>query len=206
MEKPRGGQRSYSWLLNDPSPLTDEFVDHFLTGTVQASAHNVRVRALYTRKLLASLYPTPVRHVEERWSFGRWLEAARGSLGISIADVALAIDTDVISLERLERSDVPPWEFRPALVAELSCLFRVHIEALQQMFSKSAAVAHGHGTTIAAARSVVRDADARADSARRALDLYLAANASQTSIIPVGALDAVRRELEVREAFDLLGS
>jgi DNA-binding transcriptional regulator YdaS (Cro superfamily) len=194
-------------LLHDPTPLTDDLVDSFLTAVADAEPEsNARVRSLFAKKVLASFYPTPVRQVESHWSFGRWIEAARVSVGLTSGDVALTVSAEVTLIERLERSDVSPWEFKPALIADLACLFRVHITALEQMFSKSTAVARGHATVIAAARSVTQDPDVRAASSRRALDLYLAANSCNTASAGASSsvFEAVRKELESRKAFELL--
>jgi hypothetical protein len=205
VEQRKAGAIAHSWLLHDSSAVTDDLIDMFLAAGHEpdADAHT-RIRRIFTRKLLATFYVTPVREVEPRWSFGRWLEAARGTVGVTMDDVAVTVGADVAIIERLEGSNVPPWEFKPGLIADLACLFRIHLTALHQMFLKSAAVARGHGSVVATARSVTRDLDIRAASARRALDLYLAANSTNQAQVPSGALEAIRAELETRNAADLL--
>jgi hypothetical protein len=196
-------------LRDDASPLSDAAVDAFLNASPAIDLKRTeQVRRLFVQRLLAALHPVPVRHVEQPWSFGRWIEAIRLSVGLSRADVATAINDDAHLLERLEHSDVPPWQVRTSAVADLICLFRIHISAVEEMFLKSQAVVRGHQTAAAAARSSQIDPKSRGEAARKALDLYLAAKShtSVTSSIPPGVMDALRRELEQRSAFDLLGA
>jgi len=200
----------YSWMLRDDAPpLSDAVVDGFLNASSSGDFERTeRVRRLFVQRLLAALHPVPVRHVEHPWSFGRWIEAIRLSVGLSRADVATAINDDSHLLERLEHSDVPPWQLRTSAVADLICLFRIHISAVEEMFLKSQAVVSGHQTASAAARSSQLDPLSRSESARKALDLYLAAKShkSASRSIPPGVMDTLRRELEHRRAFDLLGA
>ena len=201
---------TYSWMLRDNAPcVSDALIDTFLNAmTVTNQERTERIRRLFVQRLLSNLHRVPVRHIERTWSFGRWIEAIRNSVGLTRADVAAAIDGEAGFVERIEHSDILPWQVNTAAVADLICLFRVHISAVEQLFLKSEAVLKGHQTAAAAARSSARDLATRGESARRALDMYLAAQSktSESTGIPAGVIESLRRELERRHAFDLLGA
>ena len=199
---------TYSWMLRgDGAAVSDAMLDTFLrVVSVTDQQPTERVRRLFVRRLLLSLHPVPVRHVELPWSFGRWIEAIRKSVGLTCADVAAAIDGKADIVERVEKSDILPWQLKTTDVADLICLFRVHISAVEQLFLKSEAVFKGHQTAAAAARSNASDLAIRGDSARRALDLYLAETykKSESNGLPLSVMENVRRELDQRHAFELL--
>ena len=201
---------TYSWMLRDDgAAVSDAMLDTFLRVVSATDQQRTeRVRRLFVRRLLLSLHPVPVRHVELPWSFGRWIEAIRNIVGLTCADVAAAIDGEADIVERIERSDILPWQLKTTDVADLICLFRIHISAVEQLFLKSEAVFIGHQTAAAAARSSASDLAIRGDSARRALDLYLAAKSkkSESKRIPLNVMENVRRELDQRHAFELLGA
>jgi len=198
------------WMLQGASePLSDAVVDAFLNGVIESDdARTERIRRVFVRRLLSQLHPEPVRDIERPGSFGRWIEAIRHSVGLTRADVAAAISDDADFVERVERTDVAPWTLKTSAVADLICLFRLHISAVEVLFVRSGAVIRGHHTTAASARSVTTDLTARGDSARKALDLYLATKATPATSdpLPQGVMDRLRRELEHREAFDLIGT
>jgi hypothetical protein len=200
---------TYSWMLRDDADrVSDVVIDAFLNAIPATDSERIeRIRRVFVHRLLASLHRIPVRHIEQPWSFGRWIEAIRTSVGLTRADVAVAIDGDVGFVERIEQSDILPWQLKTTAVADLICLFRVHISAVEQLFLKSEAVLKGHQTAAAAARSSATDLATRGESARRALDLYLAAKskAAESTGIPPAIMDNLRRELERRQAFELLG-
>jgi hypothetical protein len=203
-------QSHFSWMLREErATLSDNVVDSFLDGLGEPDhARTDRVRRLFVHKLLSQLHPVPVRHVDSRWSFGRWLEAIRLSVGLTRGDIAAAITDDVRFIERVEQTDVAPWQLKASAVADLICLFRLHLSAVEILFVRSDAVLRGHHATTASARSVTSDLHARGESARKALDLYLATKASQVPSpkLPDGTMDVMRRELERRRAFDLIGA
>src|SRR5688572_17341766 len=136
--KPSG----FSWMLQDASePLSDAVVDAFLSGVAESDdSHTERIRRLFVRRVLSQLHPEPVRDIERPWSFGRWIEAIRHSVGLTRADVAAAISDDAAFVECVERTDVAPWTLTTSAVADLVCLFRLHISAVELLFIRSGAV------------------------------------------------------------------
>lgn len=151
------------WMLQGASePLSDAVVDAFLNGVIESDdARTERIRRVFVRRLLSQLHPEPVRDIERPWRFGRWIEAIRHSVGLTRADVAAAISDDADFVERVERTDVAPWTLKTSAVADLICLFRLHISAVEVLFVRSGAVIRGHHTTAASARSVTTDLTAR---------------------------------------------
>ena len=189
--------------------VSDAMLDTFLrVVSVTDQQPTERVRRLFVRRLLLSLHPVPVRHVELPWSFGRWIEAIRKSVGLTCADVAAAIDGKADIVERVEKSDILPWQLKTTDLADLICLFRVHISAVEQLFLKSEAVFKGHQTAAATARSSASDLAIRGDSARRALDLYFSCDIQEVRVEGVTSqcYGECRRELDQRHAFELLGA
>src|SRR5207249_4135819 len=100
---------------------------------------------------------------------------------------------------------VLPWTLKATTIADLVCLFRLHITAVEQLFLTSQAIFPGQQRTNAVARSSALDSGARGESARRALDPDLAAssNRSRVAPLPVDAIENVRSELERRGAREL---
>jgi hypothetical protein len=188
-------------------PLPDRVVDAFLTTVTGVDdVRSRRIHGAFARKLIGSRHFTPVRRVEPIRTFGRWIENARTALSIEVADLAAAIDAEPTTIERLERSDVLPWTLGGTVLASLVSLFRLHIAAVEQLFTASQVAFRGQLGTTAIARSSLADSSARADVTRRALDRFLAANSTTSG--PTGesqeAIRALRRELELRGERELL--
>jgi hypothetical protein len=207
MSNRRPNEPRVPWVAHELSePLSDQLVEKFLDGVTADADRTSRVRRMFVQKLLTQLHPVPVRHVANPWSFGRWIEAIRQSVGLTRSDIALAIHDNTDFVERVERTDIAPWQLNTTSLADLVCLFRIHISAVEVLFARSAAVIHGHRTTAASARSVTNDLTRRGESARNALDRYLAAKASGSSAgaVPQVVIDGLTQELERRQALELL--
>ncbi len=165
--------------FND-SELSDETVDAFLAEAKECSAERIeRVRKRYIQKILEELNPTPVHQIENKTTFGRWVESVRNKVHLSRSDVAAVLGQEPVFIEKVERGEVLPWECKPEFVADLMGLFRVHIEAVTQLVSVSAAVSRARGVGSVAARSRGGKASKdRGESTARALELFLAHNAA----------------------------
>lgn len=161
--------------------LNDEAVDEFLSQAKDCPAEKTdRVRKRYIEKILEELNPLPVRKIETKATFGRWLEAARKNAHLSRTDVAAVLEQQPIFIEKIERGDILPWNCKPEFVVDLMNLFRVHMEAVTQLVSASIAVSQirGIGPVAARARGGKMSKD-RGESASRALDLFLVHNTDQ---------------------------
>ena len=186
-------------ICSEHSPeVSDEVADAILSRSEECPPEKAaRLRARFVEKVILTLHPRPVREIDAKWPLGRWLEAIRESLRLTREDVAAAAGKEVIFVERLERGEVPPWECDPGDVADLMRLFRLHSSAASQLVNNSAAVSQSRDVRSAAARSRGGHASPeRGESARRALEMFLAHNAG-----PAKPSDAVSRWLDaLREA------
>lgn len=188
--------------------FNDATVDVFLAIPNECPPEKLdRIRARFVRRLFDEIHRQPVRILSEKWPLNRWLESMRESVGLTRADIAAALDKDCEFIERLENGDRLPWDLRPREIGDIVCLFRIHMSAIADLVSNSAAVAQfsGLGTVAARSRSGLMSED-RGHSAKRALDLYLARNAE-----PIEAgenlarwLEELRQELTLRHANHLL--
>jgi hypothetical protein len=114
---------------------------------------------------------------------------------------------DVSFVERLERGDLAPWECNPDSAADLMRLFRIHMSAMTQLVSNSAAVSQVRSVGSVAARSRSGHASSdRGESTKRALDLFLAHNAASAKPDADVSkwINAVREALRRRQLSDLL--
>lgn len=166
------------------SELTNEAVDAILLEAKECPDERTdRVRRRYIEKLFEELYPSPVQKIENKFTFGRWIESARNKVKLAPADVASSLGQEPVFLERIERGEIPPWECKPEFVADLMSLFRIHVEAVTQLVSSSAAVSQVRGVGRVAARSRGgKVSKERGDSTARALELFLAHNASPAAL------------------------
>lgn len=191
----------------DSPELTDAVVDAFLTTEAECSSEKTgRVRARFVQKVLFAVHCDPVRRIDRKWSFGRWIEATRESVRLTRSDVGEALRKDALFIERLESGEKLPWKYSPGDVAELVCLFRVHMDAVTQLINNSVAVSQASvGTVVARSRGGRMSSD-RGDSTKRALDMFLAhhASPSKPDVDVTNWLDSLRETLRQRDANDLL--
>lgn len=188
--------------------ISDEVADAILSKSKECPPEKATdLRARFVEKLILTLHPKPVEEIDARWPLGRWFEAIRESLRLTRDDIATAIRKEVIFVERLERGEVQPWECDPSDVADLMRLFRLHANVASQLVNNSAAVSKARDVRSAAARSRSGHVSAeRGESTRRALEMFLAHNATQAkpdSIITKW-LDAVNEVLRRRGLDELL--
>ncbi|HKR58559.1 MAG TPA: hypothetical protein VJS64_02410 [Pyrinomonadaceae bacterium] len=131
----------------------------------------------------------------------------RISFRLTRDDIATALNKDPEFVERLERGEKLPWEFKANDIGDVVCLFRIHMNAVAELIANSVSLAGFRGLGVVSARSHQgRMSKARGESAKRALDLYVARNAA-----PVEPdhdvqrwLGELRQELRDRHADDLL--
>jgi hypothetical protein len=183
-----------STICSEDSPgLSDAVVGAFIsTQTPTSREITDRVRAKFVARVLDAFHDTPVREIREKWPFGRWIEAVRESVRLTRADIGAAVSRSSDFIEKLENGDLPPWSFKPDEIADLVCLFRIHMNAIAQLVSYSAAVSQRRTIGHVSARSHSgRISEARGRSAKKALDLYLARN-----VEPSPASEDINRWME----------
>jgi hypothetical protein len=140
-----------------------------------------RVRTGFVVKLLAEIYPHPIKHVEEKLSFGRWVEQARETARISRYDIGIAMGKNEPFIEALETGTTQPWQLKTSELASLVALFKLHINAISDLVICSFAISNLRLSGNISARSHRgKMTSRRGSSTSRALDLFLANNASNS--------------------------
>jgi transcriptional regulator with XRE-family HTH domain len=189
-------------------PLTDSVVDAFLASEVECPEGIVnRVRARFVERVLADLRQEPVRKVEEKLSFGRWVEQARENARLSRQDVGAAIGKDQSFIESVESGFTLPWGLKTTELARIVSLFRLHVDAVSELVSRSFALSSVRIRGEVLARSHRgRMSQERGSSTRRALDMFLAQNVKDGELNEevTNCLGALRDELRRMGALELL--
>ena len=155
-------------------PLNDAVVDAFLASATESPDNMIdRVRTRFVAKLLAEIYPHPIKHVEEKLSFGRWVEQARETARISRYDIGIAMGKNEPFIEAVETGTTQPWQMKASELASLVALFKLHINAISDLITCSLAISNVRLTGNVSARSHSgRMMSRRGSSTRRALDLF----------------------------------
>jgi hypothetical protein len=127
-----------SLLSDDAPPLTDAEVETFLSLPIKRSPSTLRrMRRRFVAKVFEALHPEPVRRVEGGLRFGDWAESTRERARLTRSAVGEALGKDQFYVERIENEEILLWKLTPTKAADIVVLFRVHIDALAQLLSKS---------------------------------------------------------------------
>lgn len=127
-----------SLVSEKSAPLTDAEADALLSAPVKQSPVNIkRLRQGVVERILSDLYQEPTREIRRRITFGRWIQQARKAARLSLDAVATAIGKDPSFIQRIEDEDVLPWTLTVNSVADVVILFRIHIDAVEQLLSNS---------------------------------------------------------------------
>lgn len=193
---------------DESSQLDDVSVDAFLAFPAEYSAQRAeRIGRLFVKKLFEEIHREPVRTLSTKWPFHMWLESMRTSIRLTRDDIAMALNKDYEFIEHIEKGEKLPWEFQVRDIGDVVCLFRIHMNAVTELIGNSVSLAGFRGLGAVSARSHRgRMSRARGDSTKRALDLYVARNATpmKPDTHVERWLDELRQELENRRAQELL--
>jgi hypothetical protein len=193
---------------DEASQLDDVSVDAFLAFSAECSPERAhRIGSLFVKKLFEEIHKEPVRTLSAKWPFHSWLESMRTSVRLTRDDIASALNQDHEFIERLENGEKLPWELQAKDIGDVVCLFRIHMNAVLELIGNSVSLAGFRGLGAVSARSHKgRMSRARGDSTKKALDLYLARNATpiKPDLHVERWLGELRRELEHRRAIELL--
>jgi len=193
---------------DEASQLDDVSVDAFLACPAECPPERAhRIGKLFVKKLFEEIHREPVRTFSTKWPFHTWLESMRTSVLLTRDDLALALDKEQEFIEFLESGEKLPWEFQPKDIGDVVCLFRIHMSAVTELVGNSVSLAGFRGLGAVSARSHKgRMSRARGDSTKKALDLYVAQNA--TAVKPDAHVERwlweLRQELQNRRAEELL--
>jgi transcriptional regulator with XRE-family HTH domain len=181
------GNNDISKLLTDmlrseeAPPLTDSLVDAFLASDAECHEGMVdRVRARFVEKVLAESCGHDITRIVEKVPFGRWMEQTREAARLSRLDLSIALGKHEHFVEAIEIGNTMPWQLKCTELARVVALFRLHIHALSDLMERSFALSSARlsGEVMARSHRGKMSSD-RGSSTRRALDMYLAKNASQ---------------------------
>jgi transcriptional regulator with XRE-family HTH domain len=97
------------------------------------------------RKLLSFLQNTTVKNDAPDLPLSSYLRRVRLQSGIPLEDFAVALDLSVTLLEELEINYSLPWTVTPTLIADVACLFRLHLTMLEGLAQNSLDIAYFSG-------------------------------------------------------------
>lgn len=188
-------------------PLTDSVVDAFLASGAECPEEMVnRVRARFVEKVLFDMHRQPVRRVEEKLSFGRWVEHARESARLSRQDVGAAVGKDQSFIESVETGVTQPWVLKAGELARIVSLFRLHVDAASELIARSFALGSVRPRGEVLARSHRgKTSPGRGSYTRRSLDVPTERDAAggEASGEVTNCLSALRDELRRTGASEL---
>jgi ribosome-binding protein aMBF1 (putative translation factor) len=127
-----------SLVSEKSAPLTDAEADARLSAPVKQSPVNIkRLRKGVVERILSDLHQEPVREIGRRITFGQWIQQARKAARLSHDAAGIAIGKDPSFIQRIEDEEVLPWALTANSIADMVILFRIHIDAVEQLLSNS---------------------------------------------------------------------
>ena len=189
-------------------PLTDSIVDAFLSSDAECSDDMIeKVRSRFAEKVLADFQTEPVRHIEGKLSFGRWVEQRREEARLSKIDLSSILGVDPTFVESVETGRTQPWDLKATVLARIVLLFKLHIDAASDLILRSFALNNVRlrGEVLARSHSGRMSLE-RGSTTRRALDMYLSKNVSsgEPNEQVTKCLNSLRDELRRAGASDLV--
>lgn len=181
----------------------------YLSTPVECSSEEIEsMHADFVKKVFGHLHQEPIRQIQQKLPFGRWIEAARKRARLTREGIAKAVSKDASFVQRLEEGEILPWSLSFVDAADIICLFRIHIEAVRYLISISLAVSNARRQVeqFAARAGGELQSKERTENLKLALDLALASKAGQTELNEEidQWLKELREELQHRQATDLL--
>lgn len=95
------------------------------------------MRKEFAEKALHGLHPEPVIGVERGVILGQWVAEARKKVSLSVGFVATALGVPPSLVEKLEAGEFLPWTITAVQGAELAILFRLHLNAFEELVNNS---------------------------------------------------------------------
>ncbi len=157
--------------------INDSVVDQLLSKSETDIAGDIprRIKKRFIEKLVSEQIHAPIKVVEPQFTFGDFVETTRKGLKLSIKDLALALEENDETIERLEKGRILPWSCAPQLIGGLMRLIKLHYIAAETLINTTVATAQAKGPTYASARSGKgKMTPTRGDSTAKALSRFLA--------------------------------
>jgi ribosome-binding protein aMBF1 (putative translation factor) len=127
---------------------TSAEVDEFMATPADHSPDTLkRMRSQFVSKVLRKIHPELVKEVDKVQTFGQWIESTRKKARLTRSFVATALGKEPILIERIETEAVLPWELSSSDMSEMIALFRLDIEAFEQLIENTLDQARVNGVT-----------------------------------------------------------
>ena len=87
--------------------------------------------------MLTCLQASLILKEDKDFTLSSYLRTFRTGHQLAARDVAAVLGVPVNRLKKLESSLAMPWDQSPSLMADLACLFRLHIQAIEALTRNS---------------------------------------------------------------------
>ena len=188
-------------------PLTDAVVDAYLTACDKHPPEGIQaMRIRFVEKSLANMYKTPVKKIDERISFGSWIKETRKKAHLTQKDISMSVLEDASYINDIENSHMFPWQLNTENIARLIILFRIHFDALIDLFHTSFAICKNQDKLGISARTGKNENRSKSqDAIRKALEIHLSnREGSKLSDEIQHFLDSLKDELKEKDAINLI--
>jgi DNA-binding XRE family transcriptional regulator len=92
-----------------------------------------RVRKKLAAILLSDLHKTPARKIGSTVTLGAWITEVRAQTNLTDTDLAAALDVSEEWINQIGLDAYAPWTIDYRQMADVLCLFRLHLDALEQL-------------------------------------------------------------------------
>lgn len=188
-------------------PLTDAVVDAYLTTCDRHQLEDIQdMRIRFVKKSLANLYKAPVKKISEQISFGSWIKETRKKAHLSQKDISMSVLEDESYINDIENSHIFPWQFNTENIAKLIILFRLHFDALSDLFHTSFAICKNQDKLGISARTGKNENRSKTqDAYRKALEIHFSNKEDFELNDEIRHfLDSLKDELKEKDAINLI--
>lgn len=140
----RGRERNSGWnlkgygLVSHKNELSDLDVEILVHLHLRHLAEKSKPRRFASRtELLTCLKASPILKEDKDLTVSSYLRTVRTGHELAARDVAAVLAVPINRLKTLESSIAMPWDQSPSLMADLACLFRLHIQAIEALTRNS---------------------------------------------------------------------
>jgi DNA-binding XRE family transcriptional regulator len=92
-----------------------------------------KVRKKLATILLNNLHKKPVREIDSALTLGAWITEVRAKTNLTDTDLAAALDASEEWINQIGLDAYLPWTIDYRQMADVLCLFRLHLGALEQL-------------------------------------------------------------------------
>lgn len=188
-------------------PLTDAIVDAYLISCDKHRLEDVRdMRIRFVKKCLANLYKNPVKQISEQISFGSWIKETRKKVHLTQKDISMSVFEDESFINDIENSHTFPWQSNIENIAKLIILFRIHFDALTDLFHTSFAICENQDKLGVSARTGKNENRSKTqDAYRKALEIHFSNKENLELNDEIrDFLDSLKDELKEKDAINLI--